>query len=565
MDWWIKSFAKTVVPGLIAVFSVDAASDERGAEVAVVYNSNMAPDSRIVAEYYAEKRRVPKSQVIGLPMPRAETITRAEFRTQILEPLIRELEALDLINFYGIIVRSTSDRPGTVLWRPVSAKIRYLVLAYGVPLRIAHDESIAPSTAEDLSPDQRRTEASVDSELAFLPRAKNQIRLHGPQGNPFFGATNASLLHPTNGVLIVARLDGPGPGVARRLVDKALEAETNGLWGFAYFDLRGLQNSPYKKGDDWLRSAAEVAKAQGFPSVIDERPETFQSWFPMPHIALYAGWYNNTPSGPFTRPEVEFMPGAFAYHIYSYSATTVRTPSTWAGLLLDKGVTATVGYVYEPYLDATMQPGLFMSRWLNDGWTFGEAALASQRALSWQTTVIGDPLYRPTLHTVQQYRDNLQAHNSHLLEWAELRLLNLAEQAGTPRKTLIQRLSKNPILSKSPLLEWRLAELYTAEGEATQSVKAMERALKLKPSPQMRRQLQLALGRSLAALNKNAEAVQYYEHLAASETDPQSRLAILEEALPIARKAGVTAVVNRFEREIANLKQLLATQERTTH
>jgi hypothetical protein len=30
-----------------------------------------------------------------------------------------------------------------------------------------------------------------------------------------------------------------------------------------------------------------------------------------------------------------------------------------------------------------------------NGYTFGEAAWAAQPVLSWQTTVIGDPLYRP--------------------------------------------------------------------------------------------------------------------------------------------------------------------------
>ena len=37
---------------------------------------------------------------------------------------------------------------------------------------------------------------------------------------------------------------------------------------------------------------------------------------------------------------------------------------------------------------------VFFTRWLK-GFSFGEAAYASQPVLSWQTTVIGDPLYRP--------------------------------------------------------------------------------------------------------------------------------------------------------------------------
>ena len=37
----------------------------------------------------------------------------------------------------------------------------------------------------------------------------------------------------------------------------------------------------------------------------------------------YIGWYDGNVSGPFTRPAVEFAPGAFAYHLHSYSAATL--------------------------------------------------------------------------------------------------------------------------------------------------------------------------------------------------------------------------------------------------
>ncbi|MCX8109413.1 MAG: TIGR03790 family protein [Verrucomicrobiae bacterium] len=541
-----------------------AGSSTLGSQVAVLYNLNVAPDSRLAAEYYAEKRGVPRDNLIGLPMPRSETITRAEFRTQILEPLLKQLESRNLMRFHAEIVPATAGRPGLVLWLPVASEIRYLVLSYGVPLRISHDDSVVPPMATNLPPQQRRTEAAVDSELALLPRAKNPLRVHGPYGNPFFGTTNAFLLHPTNGVLIVSRLDGPSVRVARELVDKAIEAERHGLWGYAYFDLRGLGDSPYRRGDDWLRKAAEVAAEQGFAPVIDENACTFPVHFPMPHIALYAGWYDNSPSGPFMRTEVEFMPGAFAYHLYSYSATTLRTASSWGATLLEKGATATVGYVYEPYLDATIDVGVFMSRWLGDGWTFGEAAAAAQPALSWQTTVVGDPLYRPRSHTVQQYRDELVASNSPLLQWAELRLSNLAEVGGTPRKALIEHLTKMPILQKSPVLEARLAELYAAEGNYLQSTKALERALKLKPSPQMRRHLQLSLARRLAFLDRYSDALRYYEELAATETEKAARLALFEEALPVARNAGASGTAARLEREIAALKQILTKQNPKT-
>jgi hypothetical protein len=53
-----------------------------------------------------------------------------------------------------------------------------------------------------------------------------------------------------------------------------------------------------------------------------------------------------------------------------------------------------MGNVLEPYLDLTPHVDVFAQRLLQ-GYTFGEAAYASIRALSWMTTVVGDPLYQP--------------------------------------------------------------------------------------------------------------------------------------------------------------------------
>ncbi len=54
-----------------------------------------------------------------------------------------------------------------------------------------------------------------------------------------------------------------------------------------------------------------------------------------------------------------------------------------------------MGCVYEPYLSLTPNVAVFLERFTIGQFTFGEAAWAAQPALSWQTTVVGDPLYRP--------------------------------------------------------------------------------------------------------------------------------------------------------------------------
>ena len=239
-------------------------------------------------------------------------------------------------------------------------------------------------------------------------------------------------LNPTNGILLVARLDGPSADIAKGLVDKALAAERDGLWGRAYFDARGLPKTDnYYLGDEWIQEGAEICRELGFETIVDDKPETFPASFPMSQIAIYCGWYDGNVSGPFALPKVEFMPGAFAYHLHSFSADTLRSADrNWCGPLLAKGATCTMGCVYEPYLSGTPNVAAFLARWMANGFTFGEAAWAAQPVLSWQTTVIGDPLYRPFGKSLQLLHAELSARHSPLIEWSYLRLVDLALAHG---------------------------------------------------------------------------------------------------------------------------------------
>ena len=124
----------------------------------------------------------------------------------------------------------------------------------------------------------------------------------------------------------------PAPDIARGLVDKALAAERDGLWGRAYFDARGLdKTNSYYLGDEWILGAAEICRELGFETTVDKNPATFPADFPMSQIAIYCGWYDGNVSGPFALPKVEFMPGAFAYHLHSFSAATLRSTNRVLG------------------------------------------------------------------------------------------------------------------------------------------------------------------------------------------------------------------------------------------
>ncbi|MHB8520641.1 MAG: TIGR03790 family protein [Limisphaerales bacterium] len=523
----------------------------RGDSAVIIYNRRL-PESKEVAEYYVARRQVPTNQVFGFDLPTTETMTRSEFRDELQKPLLAALEKHRLFTF-GPETPPASSLSGERARKLDGATIRYAVLCYGVPLIIAGDPTLKEDGMDKLRPEVRRNEAAVDSELALLPQSRQHYPLYGAVQNGLYGTTNAAAINPTNGVLIVARLDGPSAAIAHGLVDKALQAENDGLWGRAYFDLRGLTNTEYKVGDDWIRTAAQIIRRFGFETVMDEKPETFPASFPMSQIALYAGWYDGNVSGPFTRPKVEFMPGAIAYHLHSFSAHSIRTPNTyWVGPLLAKGATATMGCVDEPYLEGTPDVGIFFAR-LVMGFTFGEAACASQSVLSWQTTVVGDPLYVPFGKTAQVQHEELTRRKSKLIEWSHLRVVNLNLGIGTAAPEMINYLEATPETAQSAVLEEKLGDLYYSIGRVLDAIPIYQKALVLDPSPQQRIRVTLRLGGSLELFDRNSQAFELYRQFLKESPDYPDLLSIHRKLLALAQTLGKKDEAEHYQREIQRL------------
>ncbi len=519
-----------------------------GNEVVVVYNKHM-PGSKSVAEYYAKARHIPKRQIYGFSMTTNEVMSRDEFRDSLELPLAHRLESDGLWQFGSVTNATTNGEPQRVESRVIASKIRYAVLCYGVPLKIAPDPNLKDASNTNMNPQLDRNEAAVDSELAWLPMVESDISLAGPLRNWVYGVTNTALLNPTNGILLVARLDGPSADIAEGLVDKSLEAERDGLWGRAYFDARGLaKTDSYYLGDEWMQEGAKICSELGFETTLDNKPETFPADFPMSHIAIYCGWYAGNVSGPFTLPKVEFMPGAFAYHLHSFSADTLRsTTQNWCGPLLAKGATCTMGCVYEPYLDATPNVALFLARWMGDGFTFGEAAWAAQPCLSWQTTVIGDPLYRPFGKPPALLLAQLARRHSPLVEWSYLRVADLALAHGASIYSVDNFLENLSATAHSAVLTEKLAAIYEDEGKPSSAIDLYERALTLNPSPEQRIRLRLTLGEKLEAANRDKEAYDDYQKLLQESPDYPGRTAIYQKLLVLARKLNKSDEVAKYE------------------
>lgn len=511
-----------------------------GDEVIVVYNSRM-PESKDIADYYAKRRNVPKSQIFGFALTTNEVVTRTEFEEALQKPLAKALESKKLWHIGSDFISGTNGAPGKVIWKVQRSKIRYAVLCYGVPVRIDNDPDLQEKIPDEMRPELRRNGAAVDNELALLPRIEEHLPLTGPWLNAFYTVTNAEWFHPTNGILMVTRLDGPNASIARGLVDKAIEAETNGLCGRAYFDSRNLPtNSPYHLGDEWMMTGAKICQyLAGFETVVDDNPSTFPADFPMSQIAIYCGWYDENASGPFAQKTVEFMPGAFAYHLHSFSAAVVRSSTQrWVGPLLAKGATATMGSVDEPFLTGTPDVGVFCARWILQGFTFGEAAYASQKTVSWQTTVIGDPLYRPfgkrlLAQLVQQNRDH-----SDCSQWSYLRMANLNLAEGKRPIEVSTFLESLPATKESAVLTEKLGDLYDAQGKPASAIEAYENALKLSPSPLQAVRMRLELADRLIAENRKKEAYADLKALLDADPDYPGKPTVLKKLDDLANQLG---------------------------
>jgi uncharacterized protein (TIGR03790 family) len=535
--------ASTMAAGGSALHAVEA-----GDSVVVIYNAQL-PESKAVADHYADRRHVPNNQIVGLKLPTTETMTRAEYGDLLENPLLQFLQAQKLLVFEPD-PRSTN----AAMRKLKEARIRYAVLCYGVPLRIAEEPGLKEPAEDNLRIELRRNGAAVDSELCLLPWPDPHRLLAAFIPNPCYGATNPAVLNPAHGLLLVARLDGPDPAIALTLVDKAMEAESNGLWGRAYFDLRCLPgDAGSRKGDGWFTVAATAANNDGFETVVENTPATFSASFPMSQIALYGGWYDPNASGPFAQPHVEFMTGAFAYHLHSFSAHTLRSiTSNWCGPLLADGATATMGCVDEPYLDGTPNMAIFFTRWLA-GFSFGEAAYASQGALSWQTTVIGDPLYRPFGKDPRLLHESLLARHSPLIEWSHLRVVNLSLIQGTAPRRLVEYLLGQDLTAHSAVMTEKLGDLYLMDGQTNLALQSWQRALKLNPSRLQAVRLTLVLTDNLAASGQEDQVLALDDALLKANPAYPDALALYKKMESLAKKLHKNSLAKQYAREIVRL------------
>ncbi len=367
-----------IIAALVAIGN-GRADAQTASNLLLVINTASA-DSDAVARRYISRRNVPQANVCLLVAPTAESISRAVYESQIEQPI----------------------------WKCISAarahdRILYIVLTKGVPIRILG------------TPGRTGTSASVDSELALLyrRRAGRVAPVSGFVPNPYFaGAAPPDAIQPFTheryDIYLVTRLDGYSVRDVEAMIDKGASPVRDGR--FVLDERAALLDSG---GDGWLRTAAQRLKTQGSADrvVLDESTKVLTQ---QSRVMGYYSWGSNDPAIHLRHFDLEFVAGAIAGMFVSTDARTFKEPpeswmpanaatreSIYAGShqslvadLIRDGVTGTVGYVDEPYLDATARPDILFPAYVS-GRNLAESFYASLPYLSWQSVVIGDPLCAP--------------------------------------------------------------------------------------------------------------------------------------------------------------------------
>jgi uncharacterized protein (TIGR03790 family) len=385
-------------------------------QILVVVNLNVAGSLRVAKEYMG-KRAIPDGNLVALRLTDKETCGREEYNQSVALPVRKYLREKD---------------PGR--------RIRCLVTIYGMPLKVSPPQMsdsernqldelrVKERTLMSLRDGHRGEETerakAIDQEIKALRKGIDLLRkadqgaaldselalilwegyaLSGWMPNPYFiGFRDKPPRVKREETLMVSRLDGPSESVVLRMIDGSLGAEKSGLTGTAYFDAR-WPKPPVERGKEPLKGyafydhsihmAAEAVRKSGRLRVVVNDSEALFQAGDCPDAALYCGWYSLARYvDAFT-----WRPGALGYHIASAECRTLKRKDSqvWCKRMIEEGVSATLGPVAEPYVQAFPVPEVFFGLLVNGRLSLVECYAASTPFLSWQMVLLGDPLYRP--------------------------------------------------------------------------------------------------------------------------------------------------------------------------
>lgn len=331
--------------------------------VLVLVNTNSSM-SRHIADYYIKARNIPESHKLELECPESENITEADYNTLIYGPL-RDF----------------------ILDNNLKDSISFIVLTKGLPIRIRYSEDnrslcsmIAsllwrPSLNRTLSPYFNRSSMGTYRIQPFFPQSQDIYLVTALDGY---------------------QLDGDGdsiPDDVKQLMDNSLAAEPGGLF---VLDIDPSKGGGYEVGNDWIRAAYQILTDWG---ILDTLDTTATFLVGLEDVGGYCSWgSNDSHDTTHGEPFFSWHPGALSTTYVSTSARSFSHPPSYGQSLIadeiHEGVTGTVGFCNEPYLDACGRPQLLFPAYIK-GLTLGEAFYQSLRYLNWMNIVCGDPLCAP--------------------------------------------------------------------------------------------------------------------------------------------------------------------------
>lgn len=445
-----------------ALFALCARAEVLPSKVYVVANSD-DPDSLAIADFYASARGIPKGNIVGLPMPKAGKISKAEYFEKIENPLIAELAKRGALKAVKLGGREPSGRE---IYSYVSHDIGFLVLCRGVPWGV----NPSPNSPAPNPPKSFSDAASVDSEISG--RFVSSKSFAGFVKNPLFNNYSWAMTPSITGTIPVARLDGVSRADVEASVKNALEAEKKGVRGRVYID----ESKREKTGDKWLSAAGKILSAAGFDVSENTEPRLFGFADRMDAPAFYFGWYAFNPAGYFADKNFKFPAGASALHIFSFSAANMRDRNSWTPAFTAEGASATFGNVYEPYLGGTHYPHVYVLA-LARGMSAGEAATAAMPFLSWQGVFVGDPMFKPFKTDLKKQMENIDAGEiDELSQYSVIRMVNSISKKGGARAAF-DYASKYVGKMPDAALLWKLAQLAAADKNTSASEQLARDAL----------------------------------------------------------------------------------------
>lgn len=445
-----------------ALFALCARAEVLPSKVYVVANSD-DPDSLAIADFYASARGIPKGNIVGLPMPKAGKISKAEYFEKIENPLVAELAKRGALKAVKLGGREPSGRE---IYSYVSHDIGFLVLCRGVPWGV----NPSPNSPAPNPPKSFSDAASVDSEISG--RFVSSKSFAGFVKNPLFNNYSWAMTPSITGTIPVARLDGVSRADVEASVKNALEAEKKGVRGRVYID----ESKREKTGDKWLSAAGKILSAAGFDVSENTEPRLFGFADRMDAPAFYFGWYAFNPAGYFADKNFKFPAGASALHIFSFSAANMRDRNSWTPAFTAEGASATFGNVYEPYLGGTHYPHVYLLA-LARGMSAGEAATAAMPFLSWQGVFVGDPMFKPFKTDLKKQMENIDAGEiDELSQYSVIRMVNSISKKGGARAAF-DYASKYVGKMPDAALLWKLAQLAAADKNTSASEQLARDAL----------------------------------------------------------------------------------------